>query len=108
MLSKKRSATPKGKHSQNHNNSNITKETRQEAYVVRPVTRAGEILAKLDGRELTARELAYELGFSDLNAVKPRLTELKACGLVEVVGKKKDLVTDRNVAVWRKIENEVD
>lgn len=102
MLGKKISATPKGKHSQNHNNSNITKETRQEAYVVRPATRAVEILKVLGDREMTAREIAYELGFSDLNAVKPRLTELKEIGVIEVVGKKLDHITNRNVAIWRK------
>lgn len=103
MLGKKRSATTKGRHSQNHNNSNITKQTRQEAYVVRPATRAVEILKVLGDREMTAREIAYELGFSDLNAVKPRLTELKEIGVIEAVGKKLDHITNRNVAVWRKV-----
>ena len=105
MLGKKISATPKGKHSQNHNNSNITKETRQEAYVVRPATRAVEILKVLGDREMTAREISYELGFSDLNAVKPRLTELKEIGVIEAVGKKLDHITNRNVAIWRKIND---
>lgn len=102
MLGKKRSATTKGRHSLNHNNFNITKQTRQEAYVVRPATRAVEILKVLGDREMTAREIAYELGFSDLNAVKPRLTELKEIGVIEAVGKKLDHITNRNVAVWRK------
>lgn len=105
MLDKKISATQKGKHSLNHNNSNITKQTRQEAYVVRPATRAVEILKVLGDREMTAREIAYELGFTDLNAVKPRLTELKDLGLVEAVGKKLDHITKRSVAVWRKLND---
>ena len=103
MLGKKRSATTKGRHSLNQDNSNITKQTRQEAYVVRPATRAVEILKVLGDREMTAREIAYELGFSDLNAVKPRLTELKEIGVIEAVGKKLDHITNRNVAIWRKV-----
>ena len=102
MDSKKISATAKGKHSLNQNNSNITKETRQEAYVVRPATRAVEILKVLGDREMTAREIAYELGFTDLNAVKPRLTELKDIGVISPVRKQLDLTTKRNVAVWRR------
>ena len=103
MKIKKRSAANKGKHHfKNHIDNTITKETRQESYVVRP-KRTVQILAVLGEREMTAREIAYEMGYSDLNAVKPRLTELKEIGIVEVVGKKKDLVTDRNVAVWRKV-----
>ena len=105
MDSKKISATAKGKHSLNQNNSNITKETRQEAYVVRPATRAVEILKVLGYREMTAREIAYELGFTDLNAVKPRLTELKDIGVIEAVGKKLDHITNRNVAIWRRIND---
>ena len=103
MDSKKISATAKGKHSLNQNNSNITKETRQEAYVVRPATRAIEVLKILENGDMTAREIAVELGSNSRDFVAPRLTELKALGLVEVIGKKKDLVSDRNVAVWRKV-----
>ena len=44
------------------------------------------------------------MGFTDLNAVKPRLTELKAAGLVEVTGKAYDETTKRKVAVWRAAE----
>ena len=54
----------------------------------------------------TSREIAYGLGFSDLNAVKPRLTELKARGRVEVVGAKVDMVTERRVSVWAIEEGE--
>ena len=102
MEIKKNSAAKRGKHHNHQSNSTITKETRQEAYIVRPVTRASRILNQLEKHDMTAREIAYELGYSDLNTVKPRLTELKALGLVEVIGKRKDWLTDRNVAVWRK------
>ncbi len=82
----------------------ITRETRQEAYISRPVTRAADILKFLDGKECTARQIAYGMGFTDLNAVKPRLTELKAAGLVEVTGKAYDEATKRRVAVWKAAE----
>lgn len=54
----------------------------------------------------TSREIAYGLGFSDLNAVKPRLTELKARRRVGVVGSKVDMVTERRVSVWAIEEGE--
>ena len=81
----------------------ITKETRLESYLQRPVKRCDEILAVMGDRPMTAREIAYALGFNDLNAVKPRLTELKNEGKVIVVGKARDNVTKRKVAVWRAI-----
>ena len=65
-------------------------------------TREIEILGVLDA-PLTAREVAARLGYTDLNTVKPRLTELKNAGLVEVAGTKKDPVTDRRVSVFRRI-----
>lgn len=58
----------------------ITKETRSESYITRPVTRTADILEFMGDREYTARQIAYGLGFTDLNAVKARLTELKAAG----------------------------
>lgn len=82
----------------------ITREMRKESYIARPVTRAADILKFLDGKEYTARQIAYGMGFTDLNAVKPRLTELKAAGLVEVTGKAYDETTKRRVAVWRAAE----
>lgn len=107
MLDKKISATPKGKHSQNQPNSNITKETRQEAYVVRPVTRAKDVLEVLGEDELTAREIAQRLGTNDRQYVAPRITELKNAGLIEAVGKRKDTITGINVAVWKKVEVQI-
>ena len=81
----------------------ITKETRLESYLQRPVKRCDEILAVMGDKPMTAREIAYALGFNDLNAVKPRLTELKNEGKVIVIGKARDNVTKRKVAVWRAI-----
>ena len=81
----------------------ITTETRHEAYIRKPTPRQEEILMVLDmGGEMTARQIAYMLGFDDLNAVKPRLTELKAKGVIEATRKAWDIVTGRNVAVYKR------
>lgn len=80
----------------------ITHETRYESFSALQVAeRKKKILSVLYGRELTAREIASELHFSDLNAVKPRLTELCHANIIEPVAKKYDAVTDRNVSVYR-------
>ena len=65
-------------------------------------SRAVNILGVLT-EPMTARDVAYKLGYSNLNAVKPRLTELRDAGIVEVVGKKKDPVTDRTVSIFRRV-----
>ena len=84
----------------------ITEETRLESVIKTPTSRRERlILDALDGEELTARQIAYKLGFSDLNAVKPRLTELKAKGIVYTPGKAYDYLTERNVALWRRVDN---
>lgn len=93
-----------GRHLNKHNNNTITEETRQESYVVRPITRARSILEFMGDDSYTAREIAYKMGFTDLNAVKPRLTELKSQGLLEVTGKRYDPITERNVAVWKAVK----
>lgn len=59
------------------------------------------ILDAMD-KPMTAREIAYKLKFSDLNAVKPRLTEMKARGTVEVINKAYDTLTERHVSVYRR------
>lgn len=80
----------------------ITKETRFESYMqIQPEKRKKLILSVLD-RPKTARQIARELGFYDLNAVKPRLTELVKDGKVEVLEKAVDELTARKVAVYRK------
>lgn len=84
--------------------NNITQETRQESYLK---TETGErcrmILNTLD-KPMTARQIAYRLGFKDLNNVKPRISEMLRKGTVEVVGKAYDEATERNVAVYRRVE----
>ena len=83
----------------------ITKETRQESYIQRPVTRQEDILQFLGKDAMTARQIAYGMGYQDLNAVKPRLTELKAAGKVKTLPEKAyDNVSKRKVAVWRRTD----
>ena len=77
----------------------ITKETRFESYITTPTDRRKKLILYV----MTARKIAYKLGFSDLNAVKPRLTELVKAGKVEVIDKAYDNATKRRVAVYRRI-----
>ena len=41
----------------------------------------------------TARDIANKLGYTDLNAVRPRLTELKRKGIIHEIGKVKETRT---------------
>lgn len=82
----------------------ITKETRLEAYIQRPTPRAKQIMEVIGDREMTSREIAEEMGFTDMNAVKPRMAELKNLGKVKAVAKKKDPITNVRVAVWKKVQ----
>ena len=78
----------------------ITEETRREGHeAIDKAKRQAMILGCLHGRQI-----AYELGFSDLNAVKPRLTELRKAGRVKAVGKQKDPLTGVSVAVYEVVE----
>lgn len=77
--------------------------TRQESFLTRPTARQSQILYTLGNRKMTARQLAYEMGFKDLNAVKPRLTEMKKSGLVIATETAYDQLTGKNVALWRKV-----
>lgn len=84
----------------------ITRETRRESlFKLDRGKRYIEILGVLQG-EMTAREIASALGYSDLNAVKPRLTELRMRGIVEAAGKKYDETTGRHVTAYRKKEKQ--
>ena len=83
-------------------NTTISKECQLESWKkFDNAKRCRMILSQLD-KPRTAREIAYRLGFSDLNAVKPRLSEMKARGTVEVIGKAYDALTERNVSVYRR------
>jgi predicted transcriptional regulator len=87
-----------------------TKETRRESYEkVKPETpnRRALILEILEKGPKTAHEIVESLlsrkviPYYDRNFVSPRLTELKKEQKVEVVGKKYEGKTDRQVAVWK-------
>lgn len=85
---------------------NITYETRRESYrrmKSRISPRQQKILSIMGTGEMTAREIADALGYRDLNAVKPRLTELRKDGRVAVSGKRYDPDTDRNVTVFKAV-----
>ena len=57
-----------------------------------------EVLRALDRLGIaTDREIKVSLGYEDGNAVKPRLTELIALGVVEEVGTIEDAITNRTV-----------
>lgn len=79
-----------------------TVETRRESNKATDrITRYALILENWDGL-MTAREIGRKLGYSDLNAVKPRITELAQMGQLVEAGKKFDTVTQRNVTCWGK------
>lgn len=90
----------------------ITKETRKDSYEQissKRTVRANVILELLEDRKMTVSEIVKELldegiiKYYDRNFVAPRLTELKAAGLVEVVGKRTCIMSGKNVAIWRKV-----
>ena len=91
----------------------ITQETQRESYEsVKPtiMRRRVVILEILGNREMTANEIAellYIRGvtpFYERNFAAPRLTELKAAGKVEVVGKRFSCKTGRKISVWKQVE----
>lgn len=79
----------------------IPEETRRESYQNRPTVRKQEIIGFVAGREMTSRQIAYGMGFSDLNAVKPRISEMRKTGEAIPIRKVTDEVTGRKVTLWR-------
>ena len=80
----------------------ITEITRRESHeLVDKQTRKDEIIAVWVG-EMTAREVANALGYLDMNAVRPRITELCKEGYLVEVGIKIDPVTGRRVTCWQR------
>ncbi|MBE5035298.1 hypothetical protein [Gallibacter intestinalis] len=102
MSNKKDGITPPITQEQYIKSEEISKECRFESYIQHPV-RYDEILNALGDSLMTARMIGDKLGYSDLNAVKPRLSELKKQGRVMVVDKVKDNVTGRNVSVFKAV-----
>lgn len=84
-----------------------TYETRGESHEkVDKKKRYREILECLEGKELTAKEIANEMfhkGYiptNERNFAAPRLTEMSLKGMVEPVGKKVCQWTGKKVAVY--------
>ena len=63
-------------------------------------TRKDQILTALKAGPMTARCVMQVLGYSDLNSVRPRLTELVQEGAVEEVGMLWDEVSECKVSVY--------
>lgn len=87
----------------------ITRETRRESFIKVNITeREAQVLEILkDGIERTAREIAEEMylaGYTntpDRNNASPRLTSLLDKRQVVIVGRKKDNITGKGVAIYR-------
>ncbi len=85
----------------------VTLETRHDSHeAVDKQKRYRQILGILDGREMTAKEIANEMYLkwmiptNERNYSAPRLTEMAEKGMVEVVGKKLCQWTGKTVAVY--------
>lgn len=64
--------------------------------------RAQDILTTLNRiQPATDRDICQRLGFSDMNAVRPRITELVRDGIIEEVADRIDSATGRPVRVVR-------
>ena len=84
-----------------------TLETRKEAHeFIKPLknTRQTSILSAMGNDTLTAREIAYRMGFGDdLNKVRPRITELVEQGKIVVTEIRCCPVTQRRVAAFKAV-----
>lgn len=59
-----------------------------------------KVLAAIETlRRASDREVMHALGFTDMNSVRPRITELIAEGLIEEVGSQEDPETKKAVRV---------
>lgn len=80
----------------------ISKECRNESWLMtEPQKRKRLILSAMGNQELTARMVAIRVNAPDMNYVRPRMTEMVQDGILEVVGKAYDKVTERNVSVYK-------
>ena len=91
--------------------NSTTTQTRAEANMtVDKKARENQVLEILsDGQEKTARQVAYEMwqrGFTnntERNNASPRLTSLLEQRKVIVVGKERDRITGKKVAIYGKV-----
>lgn len=79
----------------------IPEETRRESYQARPIARKKEIIKFVAGRDMTSRQIAYGMGYTDLNAVKPRISEMRKTGEAVPIDKVIDEESGRKVTLWR-------
>lgn len=80
----------------------MTQQTRRESHgKVDKATRYQQILGVLN-RPMTAREVMQALGYTDMNTVRPRLTELCALRRIKETGLKFDPATNRRVTVFER------
>lgn len=87
----------------------VTSETRRESYEALDADTLRKAIVNIfgDGGTYSARELSvimydrHLIPYPVRQAVAPRLTELVAEGVLEVVGKVYDRETERNVAAYR-------
>ena len=78
-------------------------QTRLESYITRPQkTRKQQILEILGDREMTARMILKRMKHSDMNFVRPRLTEMVKDGILEICGSAFDKETDRDTVIYRR------
>ena len=87
-----------------NDNTTIPRECQLESWRKYDNAKRCRMILNAMDKPMTAREIAYKLNFSDLNAVKPRLTEMKDRGSVEVIGKAYDGLTGVHVSVYRRVE----
>ena len=101
---------PKQSYQINQVKSNrIARNCQMEAYKLRPGGRQWLIYGILEQYgAMTAREVCSRLGSDDMNYVRPRLTELVQMGKIEIIGKKRDSVTNRTTSVYQVIRGEKD
>lgn len=92
----------------------VTLSTRAESHeTVDKQKRYSQIIEVLDGKQMTAKEIAVEMykrGYipnSERNFTAPRLTELSQLGIVEPIGKVKCKYTGKTVAVYQLFKKEV-
>ena len=80
-----------------------TQQTRFESYITRPQrTRKQQILEILGDREMTARMILKQMKHTDMNFVRPRLTEMVKDGILEICGSAFDKETDRDTVIYRR------
>lgn len=91
----------------------ITRQTRRQSYnevLPKVKERSRLILQTLGSREMTVSEITDELVIKGIlpyynrNYVAPRLSELKAEGIVETCDRRKSTKSQATEAVWRRKE----